>query len=321
MIVSQSYFLWPKAKVIRVFQSLNFFISVIDIEKKLHEMFPSGYPVLCSSGRAALNIALVESKVTRSNFVGVFPYANHCVLDSISRVATPLAGPNSKKTSLRIVYHQWGFVQEKNLNSNSIEDCVDTLCVPGTSLFPGGGCFEIWSLPKILGTTSGGVLWCKTEELAKSARRTRDIRGGAFFLSIVRLCSVMYPKAYYYWQGAESSMGKVSKIQLGEIIKAINNWDAIVEDRIRKLNVVWPYACDFLEKPLGRLPSVVPVSENSEKYDLKLLGISSGYRMFEKLDMNHNFSLKPVIPIPIHQDVTLGWLNNLIKKLGAQECI
>lgn len=319
-ILKESYFLWPKAKLIRFFSSLYPITSASHIENILSKMFPSGYPVLCSSGRAALNIALVESKVSRSDLVGVFPYASHCVLDSISRVATPLAGAKSKKSSLRIIYHQWSFVQEKNLNSNSIEDCVDTLCIPGTLLFPSGGSFEIWSLPKILGTTSGGVLWCKTKELAESARHTRNVRGGGLFLSIIRLCSIVYPKAYNYWQGVEASRGQTSKLQLGEILKAINNWDYIVNDRIRKLNVLWPYAVDFLERPTGRLPPVVPVFLKNKNQNVESVGILSGYRMFEKIE-NNNFHLKRVIPIPIHQDVSIEWLKIVIKKLGVKKCI
>jgi putative PLP-dependent aminotransferase (TIGR04422 family) len=318
-ILKESYFLWPKAKLIKFFNSLNLLTSASHIENVLFKMFPSGYPVLCSSGRAALNIALVESKVSRSDLVGVFPYASHCVLDSISRVATPLAGTESKKSSLRIVYHQWSFVQEKNLNSNSIEDCVDTLCVPGTLLFPGGGSFEVWSLPKILGTTSGGILWCKTKELAESARHTRNIRGGGLFLSIIRLCSIIYPNAYHYWEGVEASRGQTSKLQHGEILKAINNWNFIVNDRIRKLNVIWPYAIDFLEQPRDRLPPVVPVFFKNINQKIESIGILSGSRIIERKE-NNNFHLQRVIPIPIHQDVSMEWLELVIKKLGVKKC-
>ena len=319
-ILQESYFLWPKANLIKVLSSFNLFTSVSDVENILLNMFPSGYPVLCSSGRAALNIALVESKVSRPDLVGVFPFASHCVLDSVSRVATPLAGTKSKNASLRVVYHQWGFVQEKNLKSNTIEDCVDTLCVPGTLLFPGGGSFEIWSLPKILGTTSGAVLWCRTKKLAESARQTRNVRGGGLLLAIIRFCSILFPKALYYWQGVEASRGRVSKLQIGEIIKAINNWNYIVNDRISKLNVVWPYATDFLDKPKGRLPPVVPVLPKNQKQEIESIGISAGYRMFEKVK-NNNFYLQRVIPIPIHQDVTIEWLETTIKKLGVKKCI
>lgn len=87
----------------------------------------------------ALVIALLESEVSRGDLVGVFPYASHCVLDAVSRVATPLSGPTAVAVALRVVYHQWGFVQETDLSKNTIEDCVDTLCVPGAAIFPGGG--------------------------------------------------------------------------------------------------------------------------------------------------------------------------------------
>lgn len=168
--------------MLRALVSAPRLMSVETIEEKLRGMFPTGYPVLCSSGRAALVIALLESEVSRGDLVGVFPYASHCVLDAVSRVATPLSGPTAVAVALRVVYHQWGFVQETDLSKNTIEDCVDTLCVPGAAIFPGGGRFEIWSLPKIIGTTSGAVLWCRDSETAAKIRCFRDERGGGYSL-------------------------------------------------------------------------------------------------------------------------------------------
>ena len=46
-------------------------------------------------------------------------------------------------------------------HTNLIEDSADSLYLQNTELFKGNGKFEIWSLPKILGTFSGGVLLCK----------------------------------------------------------------------------------------------------------------------------------------------------------------
>jgi putative PLP-dependent aminotransferase (TIGR04422 family) len=172
--MEKKHFIWPRNALFSSLTSFFYMKSVEKVEEKLHEMFPSGYPVLFSSGRAALSAALLQCNVSRRDFVGVFPYASHCVLDTISRISTPLSGSAEKHANLRVVYHQWGYVQEVSLSPNSIEECVDTLCKVGTTLFPGGGSFEIWSLPKILGTTSGGVLWCRTLESALAAKKIQN---------------------------------------------------------------------------------------------------------------------------------------------------
>ncbi len=294
-------------------------VTAVTVERALMDMFPTGHPVLCSSGRAALVLALLESGVSRSDFVGVFPYASHCVLDAVSRIATPLAGPTSTTSALRIVYHQWGFVQETNLPPNTIEDCVDTLCLPGTKLFPGGGRFEIWSLPKILGTSSGGVLWCRDKETAEAIRRLRDRRGGGLLPWVIRLLANWYPKAHLYWQGAEGAMGRVSRLQTGEILTAIFNWEKFVSDRQKKLNMLWPSAVDWLEKPFDRLPSVVPVPFALEEKFAKDIGVSAGYRMFERLVDSGDRLMEKVLPIPIHQDVPELWLMGLLKRINVEK--
>ncbi len=151
------YFIWPETRFVGGLHTLLSLPSVESIEMRLRDFFPTGFPVLCSSGRAALTMALEHSNQNRSDLVGLFPFASHCVIDAVARICTPLFGPTSVNANLRVVYHQWGYVQEYNLPKNTIEDCVDTLCVKGTELFPGGGSFEIWSLPKILGISSGGM--------------------------------------------------------------------------------------------------------------------------------------------------------------------
>jgi putative PLP-dependent aminotransferase (TIGR04422 family) len=303
------YFLWPEPKVSRAITSLHRSVPVSIIEGLLREMFPTGFPVICSSGRASLALSLKYIRTGRSDLVGVFPYASHCVLDAVSRTATPLSGPTAIDAPLRLVYHQWGFVQDTSLPQNSIEDCVDTLCVPGTALFPGGGCFEIWSLPKILGTSSGGVLWCRDQKTADTIKIARDNRGGGVLPWAIRLIGMRNSQANLYWQGAEPALGCMSRLQTGEIIEAINNWDSIVTDRLKKLDLVWKHAIDSLVKPCKRLPPVIPVLSNLPEQEVLEMGISAGYRMFEQIKPDGVRCLVKVIPIPIHQDVSTVWLS------------
>ena len=123
----KNYAIWPKSKFrIREYLKFNlYFLTSSRLEKRLEKMFPSGYAVLCSSGRAAINMALVYKKHSRPDFVGVNSYTSHCVLDSISRVATPIIW-NFKpqaNTKTRLIYHQWGYIQKDVSQINNIDDC------------------------------------------------------------------------------------------------------------------------------------------------------------------------------------------------------
>jgi putative PLP-dependent aminotransferase (TIGR04422 family) len=312
------YFLWPEPKASRAIKSLYRSVPVPVIEGLLREMFPTGFPVLFSSGRAALAISLIYNRKGRGDLVGVFPYASHCVLDAVSRTATPLSGPTAINASLRLVYHQWGFVQETELPKNSIEDCVDTLCVPGTALFPGGGRFEIWSLPKILGTTSGGVLWCRDQDTVDAIKIARDARGGGLLPWAIRLIGTSNRQAQLYWQGAEPALGCMSRFQTGEIVDALESWDKVVTDRLKKLDLVWKYAFGTLRRPVNRLPPVIPVLSDLPEQEIRGLGISTGYRTFEQIHPDGARSLAKVIPIPIHQDVPTVWLSNCLHYLNRK---
>ena len=313
-----NFFLWPKNSSLRGLKGSYKLVPVARIERKLQNMFPTGYPVLCTSGRAALFMAVSESHVSRSNAVGIFPYASHCVLDAVSRIATPLTGPTWISAEVRVVYHQWGYVQEKDLLSNTIEDCADTLCVLGTTLFPGSGAFEIWSLPKILGTTSGGVLWCRDEDTAILIREKRDKGNASGFQWLTRLLMQRFTKLYDFWQGAESKYRKVSAWQTGEIWSAILQWDNFVSDRKIKLDLAWPLAVSWLQKPVDRLPTVIAVDSNRMMdQSPEQLGLAAGYRMIEQVKTDGSRTLMKVMPLPIHQQVTIDDLKKIIQSLNA----
>lgn len=288
-----------------------------EIEARLSELFDSGYPVLVSSGRAALTLALIASSAQRNMQVGVFPFASHCVLDAVSRVATPQTGHMASEAPLRIVFHQWGFVLESVVRKNTIEDCADTLCIPGTQLFPAGGCFEVWSLPKILGTTTGGVLWCRDAKAAEEIKVLRDARGRSLQQLLLRWGGRINKQLYLYWQGAEASLGAVSRAQTGEIYRAVRGWSAIVADRMRKLEVAWPYAAAWLPRPTHRLPPVVPVDWSNNERDFESLPIIAEPRMLERI---HDATrvMHRVLPVPIHQEVSTAWLEMALHKIGAR---
>lgn len=319
--MNESHFLWPHGRAWRAVAQAPRFTSSASIEKKFASMFQGGHPVLCSSGRAALVFALLGSGLSRADRVSIFPFASHCVLDAVSRVATPQPGAVSPGCP-RIVFHQWGYVQECDLTADDIEDSADTLVVPGCRLFPGGGVFEIWSLPKILGTTGGGILWCRDSDVAEQLRRLRDVRGGRTVQWLLRLLGARSPRLYAWWQGAEGMSGAPSRLQTGEIMAALCEWPAIVADRRRKIEMVWPLALSWLPHCAERLPCVVPTLVDTGGGQLALeLGLAAGMRMMERVERDGQRALLKVLPIPVHQDVSLAWLRRVMDQLTAHSFV
>jgi putative PLP-dependent aminotransferase (TIGR04422 family) len=315
--LNKSHFLWPRGSAKKALLSSARFSSVGSIEDKFLTMFEGGHPVLCSSGRVSIVLALLGSNMGRADGIGVFPYASHCVLEAVSRVATPKPAVPFYQSRLRLVFHQWGYVQERDLGLATIEDCADTLVVPGSRLFPSGGAFEIWSLPKILGTTGGGVLWCRDPSVAVRLRRLRDARGGGTDQWLLRLLGRRSPHLHAWWQGAEGSLGAPSIMQTGEIMSALGDWQEIVSNRKSMIELAWPLVLPWLKRSEMRLPCVIPtiVDKDGEKLAHEL-GIASGMRMMERVDQDGQSCIVNVLPIPIHQEVSITWMKRVLDRLA-----
>ncbi|UOG47550.1 putative PLP-dependent aminotransferase [Leptospira noguchii] len=312
---SKDFFLWPNYSPLKSFFKIIYSKKTSYIENMLGELFPSGYPVLCSSGRSGIGLALEFLNLKRNDFLGVFPFASHCVLDAISRYTTPLTGKDCRNVNNRIVYHQWGYVQEFNLPKGTIEDCVDTLCIPGARLFLSGGSFEIWSFPKILGTSSGAVLWCKDGEAAKQIRENRDNRKFFPLLQwLLKLLSNYFPIFLGYWQGIEAINGRLSFLQTGELFYNIRNWNRFVEDKLKKIELTKVLLPPWLHLSVDRLPSIIPVELMIDQKKMNEWGITTGIRNFIHEHENGQEYIQ-VLPLPIHIDVPCNLLKKIVNEI------
>lgn len=308
----EQHFLWPKGNACHALSQSARLVSTKRIEERLACLFPGSEPVLLSSARAALTLSLLVRGMQRQHRIGMFPYASHCVLEAVSRVATPVAGRESCEVPL--VYHQWGYQQEFDLAPHAIEDCVDTLVRPGAPLFVGGGEFEIWSLPKIFGTTGGGVLWCRSLDTAEKVRSLRDSRTGASLQWMMRLLGRRSEHLHAWWHGGEGRSGKASALQTGEILQALERWPSFWMDRKAKRDALLALAPDWLPRSDDRLPCAVPVSVTEAMLPVpSSLGLLAGVRTFERVDGNGHRSLIKVLPIPIHHEVSSSFIRRAME--------
>lgn len=315
--MSLQHFLWPKPNLSRCLLNSVNFLPISHVEDKLFSMFPHGYPVLFSSARSALVITLSALGYSRNDHIGLFPYASHCVLDAVSRVATP--STLSLQNTANIIYHQWGYFQFRSLKYNPIiEDSVDTLVRPKSNLFIANSKFEIWSLPKILATTGGGVLWCRSENIARKIRNHRNGIFNSSLLWIMRLFGYKSKFINLLWHSSESVHGRPSRLQTSEIYFGLSEWDELIRDREEKLKIAWKLAPSWLRLNWDRLPCVIPV-ELKENININQLcsdlKISTGFQHFTYYDEEYNVELKTVLPIPIHQDLSISEYHTIVNKL------
>lgn len=310
-VTMKTYFLWPE----HVSQHIGYFvgdkISASDTEDTLHKIFPDAVPVLFSSARAGLSATLQLLQVGRPDIVWCPPYSSHCVLESISRFATPTT-TDVAKAKVALIYHQWGFVHRHELASETtvIEDAVDTFFLPGTNPFAGRGRFALWSLPKVIGSTWGGVVFCRTHDDAEKLRAVRDERSGQLFQAMLRMASDHSMVAAKYWHGYESMNGGLPDFSLRQIKERLGHIPDIAKQRLRLLDIVRS-AKIKVQLDEGRLPSNIPLKPmpQLDKWWGSTGIFSAGMR---SMNLKRNFSKDAwgrVAPLPVHQDISESVFN------------
>jgi putative PLP-dependent aminotransferase (TIGR04422 family) len=311
------YFLWPTATLAGSFNGMLFRASVDELEIALRERFSGAHPVVVSSGRAGLALILALNGIGRRDTVEVFPYASHCVLEAIARFTLPIESAPKAANSRCVVYHQWGYVQPRAI-APWIEDAVDSLYLPNHGVLRLGGEFELWSLPKIFGVLSGGVVWCRSSQSADSLRLLRDQHSGALRQFILRGLGSTFKAMHSYWAVMEAECGPMSSIGAGSALRALNRLDAIIADRRRKFELITPFAPDWLLASNERLPCAVPIEiSDSVGRQLAALGFTTGFRHFQRILNDGSEELVRVFPVPIHQDVPVHLLEETIRVLGG----
>lgn len=288
------------------------------IEGALAQLFQEGHAVAVSSGRAGLSMTLEAIGLRRADLVQTPPYASHCVLEAVARVATPLPAGMPARYAARVIYHQWGYVQARPAAEGALlEDACDSLCQPGARLFPLGGRFELWSLPKILGCAGGGVIWCRDGEDAEHLRQMRDARrDNPTAQWLLRVLATGAPTLGAYWEGREAGCGFVPRLAAADILAAIERWPNCVAMRRKRLALLQSYLPAWLAATENRLPCVVPLpADVALEQKIRALGITTGLRHFERVMPDGATELVEVLPLPIHQGIDCETLQRALRIL------
>ncbi len=304
--MSKELFLWPHAAPMRARHFLTGHPGHAALEARLRRLYPAAEPVLFSSARAGLRATLAALGLGRPDLVWCPPYSSHCVFDAIARLATPCTLPDCAPTAA-LIYHQWGFVHRHDFPASVtvIEDAVDTLLRPGASPFAAGGRYALWSLPKVIASHWGGVVFCRDAEDAEALRRQRDASPVQRHLqALLRLAGDRHLRAGQYWHGVESTGGPLPGFALNHIDQQLQQLPAIfsqVQDqlaRCRSLSLL-AYERD------DRLPCNLPVPAELDKVELSGIRLTAGLRAFNLALTAPRCDWQRVLPLPIHLE-TIG---------------
>lgn len=312
----KSIFLWPDPKPPR---AIDFFSRVkeIDVENKIEQIWPNSYPVLFSSARSGLSAVLRCMEVQRGDHFWLPNYTSHCLYETVARFAAPTSiyGASVKAA---LIYHQWGFTSSSSFEKKIqiVEDSADTLFLPGKLEFHiEDSRFMIQSLPKVLGSVSGGVVYCRNSLDQNCLRQLRELTLFKNLNAILRILSARSKSAYLYWHGVESLSGRLPSFLLSQIIYELDRIETRTKRYCQNLLDISPelYDC-FLS--LGRLPSNIPLDPNDEikrHWGHNSL-FSAGIRNFNSNRLAPKEKWKKVLPFPIHTRLSDRDLSLKIKR-------
>lgn len=310
---SKTFFLWPRATLPSAGCFVGTSVSSQSIEEAIQTIYPEVYPVLFSSARAGLSAILEQCGLRRDDCVYAPRFSSHCVLEAISRVATP--SPVIGKNKAYLVYNQWGFFHNFKSGENAIiiDDSVDTLFVPGANVLPKGRRYGLWSLPKVLGTLCGGVVFCRSHSDACALKELRSARGVATGQVLLRAISKKSARASSLWTGCESAQGGLPYFALMQIKSSLSGIDKLCRDRLKIISL---FSHEMHQGCLNtrRIPSNLPIMCDNAPSEL-LEYISSGYR-----HLNTNYDLLQenwgrVLPLPVHKEIDHVTAQTFVKLL------
>lgn len=132
------------------------------------------YVCLMPSGRSSISILLRYLNFNRSKTVFIPKWSSYCLYSCIgpySNISTDFLDPD-----LILINHKWGYGYKLNQDNAKIiiEDSVDTIHIDGSSLFQNNGIAEIISLPKIIGSFSGGLIVTRDKKLSDYIHSTQQ---------------------------------------------------------------------------------------------------------------------------------------------------
>jgi putative PLP-dependent aminotransferase (TIGR04422 family) len=242
------------------------------LEERFERSFVGGFPVLLASARVGIMLTL--KNFHNSQYISIFPYASQCVVKAAflaeKTVHTPL--PNEPR---EIIHNQWGLHQNQEILSRVfLEDSADSLYPLGGTVCKTNSRFEVWSLPKLLGTTFGGIIWCrsKSDALALKEIRNNSPKQNLLFRSLLSILKSKSHSAYQIWENYEFSHPVLNKSQVKVLSVELDKWDATYvnqrskyQEAIQKVpSTTYPNSQELDSLNFGVIPTVVECKFTTE---------------------------------------------------------
>lgn len=314
---------WPTGCLVRPapFQNRSDFQAENALYLRIEAFFRRrlGVPaVLMPSGRSALAAVFEYLKLTRGDSVFAPRWTSSCVWSVIGRLANPTIALRPG-TACVLAVHKWGYRHRAAVprGAEIIEDSVDSSFTDGRDLFPTGGRFEIISLPKVLGSYSGGLVLCEDPGFRSFALEGRRL-GRALGRQLSELKHRRYTgrlRSAALLEALEPENRALDVNALRHIDACMPNLDrncAVLESRLEKVR---QSLGDLGFGPTrGRLPAVVPL--RASDFSGQEAGLQLRHFNFTRKLQNDRF--EKCWLLPLHFGVSDAYFDRALKEVRVR---
>ena len=240
----------------------------IGLYHKIEDFFSELFRVdvlLMPSGRASISLLTKHFHINRSQTVFAPKWTSHCVWDMITRFANPTIECNDKSDFI-IAVHKWGNIEKlsKEYTAQIIEDSVDSIFIDRSTFFPNNGEFEIISLPKIIGSYTGGLVLIKNKKNVDQLRSyiTGNIDLGNHQSKLRFEYALHQNSGFLNWEDRENENVTLDTNALENIAGCLKNYNLNKEMITKRLESI--AAKSSLKIESDRLPPVFCVEINDK---------------------------------------------------------
>jgi len=305
-MIFNSDYQWPSASCqTKKFDEKAIYNKTKFVYSEIESFFKSIYDHDCflfPSGRALISQILEYNKIGRNELVFVPKWSSYCVFSSVAYHSNPTI-ELINKVNVIIANHKWGFVKkvDSSISDFVIEDSVDSIIQSKEFLFPNDGKYEIISLPKIIGSYSGAILFSQDSKFNDYLNKKREenydlaIRQSRIRNEIMRRAN----ENHSAWNEQEMSNYNLEYNALNDIIEKLKNFNInkkTIISRLEKIANQLSLDIDFNE----RLGPVLPLP--CSKYDINFDKIMVRHFNFNKNEGKGIF--EEVFLIPLHFGVS-----------------
>lgn len=310
--------IWPKPKLRKKNLNKNFNLKLRKnklnkIENYFSDQF--GYhSKLFPSGRACLGVIFRYLNLDKDKYVFLNKWSSNSLISSVGHYCN--ISSNFKDSSVIINNHQWG--EENRLKVRDkiiIEDSCDSIILNKKTLFINNSKFEFFSLPKIIGSFSGGIVISKDKKFLKfcNYEQRKNIEFGiSQFKSKLKNIKKNYLKDTNFWFN-EVHNTYCDYNSLEDIDANLKNYE-YNKNKIQKRLIILKKL--FNTKITGRIGPVFPIQLK------KLKNVKKIKKMFlirNKISKNNMSKFHKCVLVPVHFNITDNqfkkFLNILIKNL------